>query len=171
MSLLHAHRSLKNSVLTFLSSLIDLLNLIVFFFLKYFTLLCKTNAYLDVGSKTLKWGLDTSGSLVPALSLVALPLPLVHSLLLELGWNPSTSPWCFWQCECWVLYAWYMPLLLLKFIRFISCLSITKSFSYVYQMGEKLKPALRGTFCKRILTDTTKWRQQKMLSLFFVIWN
>lgn len=39
---------------------------------------------------------------------------------------------------------WCMPLLPLKFLQFITCLIVTKSFSYVDRMGrgEELKPAL-----------------------------
>lgn len=37
--------------------------------------------------------------------------------------------------------------------------------------GGFIASILRGNFWKRILTETTKWRQQKMLSMLFVIWK
>lgn len=119
----------------------------------------------------LKWDLDTNGLLVPALCLVALHLPLLSSLFWALGRNSPASSLSFWQCECWDTYARYMPFLLLQFLQFITCRSVTKPFSYVYWMRETTASTLRGTFRGRILTDTTKWRQQKMLSVFFVTWK
>lgn len=99
-----------------------------------------------------------------------LALPLVCSLLLELDWNSPAS--CLVLLAPWVLshVCVVLPLLLLRFLQCITCLSVPNP-SLVYPMGKNQQPALRGTSWEQLLTDTTKWRQQKMLSVSSVTWK
>lgn len=111
-----------------------------------------------------KWSLSSS-------PLLGCPVPSITSLLPARGQNSPASSLSFQQCECWVTYAWYMPFLLLRFLQFITCWGVSKPCSYTYWMGEIVASTLRGMFRGRIITDTTKWRQQKVLPMFFVTWK
>lgn len=44
-------------------------------------------------------------------------------------------------------------------------------FLWVLGRGKTTASTLRGLFWEKIFTDTTKWRPQKMLSIFFVTWK
>lgn len=120
--------------------------------------------------KVLKLVLDKNGPSVQTLCLDALPFSLVHSLLLKLGRNSLASPLPFWKCvESRML---GICLYYFKVLQFITCPSITKSFSYMYWMEKKIiASTLRGKFSETILTGTTNWRPQKMLSMLFVTWR
>lgn len=120
----------KNSVLIF--SLIDLISFRVFFSSYKVFHLIMWNKCLLAYWKVLKLVLDKNGPSVQTLCLDALPFSLVHSLLLKLGRNSLASPLPFWKCvESRML---GICLYYFKVLQFITCPSITKSFSYMYWM-------------------------------------
>lgn len=118
------------------SSLMDLLTVRVFFSLKVFHFIMKINAYLHVESKMLKWGLATNGPLVPTL-LGCLTSYITLFFAFGTCLKRFSSSLSFCRVSV-VMCAWYMPLLLLKFLQFITSPSVTKSFYYMYQIGGNL---------------------------------
>lgn len=111
-----------------------------------------------------KWSLSCS-------PLLGCPVPFITALRPARGQSAPAGSLSFRQCECWVMCAWSMPLLLLRFLQFITCRGVFKPCSHTSWMGEIVASTLRGTFRGRIITDTTKWRRQKVLPMFFVTWK
>lgn len=118
----------------------------------------------------LKWGLDTNGPLAPALCLVTLYLPLLlcfrHVAKTLQPAHCLSDSESVESCMLGICLSYFWG-----FLQFITCWGVSKSCSYTYWMGEIVASTLRGTFRGRIITDTTKWRQKKVLPMFFVTWK